>query len=131
MNILSRSKWHQVLGSQVLIVHMGMGNSMDTHTMILRMSISSHSSIYAQPQQYGGYSGPSHGYGQQQNGIFVVPVSPQMQQPPPYANPQLQVMAPSSNYGDGSITPRAGQGFFHFDFAQYVRQSQNNDDMKI
>ena len=47
---------------------------------------------------------------------------------PPYEYPQLQVMAPSSNYGEGPITPRAGQGFFHFDVAQYYRQSQNNDE---
>ena len=51
---------------------------------------------------------------------------PQVQ--PPYEYPQLQVMAPSSNYGEGPITPRAGQGFFHFDVAQYYRQSQNNDE---
>ena len=45
MNILSRSKWYQVLGSQVLIVYTGMGNNMDTHTMILRMSMGSRSSM--------------------------------------------------------------------------------------
>ena len=39
MNILSRIKWHQVLESQVLIVHTGMGNNMNTHTMILRLSM--------------------------------------------------------------------------------------------
>ena len=45
MNILNCSKRHQVLRSQVLIVHTGIGNSMDTHTMILRMSMGSHSTI--------------------------------------------------------------------------------------
>ena len=80
------------------------------------------SSEYGLPQQYGGYGGPSHGYGQQQYGV----TPPQVQ--PPYEYPQLQVMAPSSNYGEGPITPRAGQGFFHFDVAQYYRQSQNNDE---
>ena len=86
------------------------------------------SSEYGQPQQYGGYGGPSYGYGQQQYGALPVPMAAPPQVQPPYAYPQLQVMAPSSNYGEGPITPRAGQGFFHFDVAQYYRQSQNNDE---
>ena len=45
MNILSRIKWHQALGSQVLIVHTDMGNNMDINFMILRLSMGSHSSM--------------------------------------------------------------------------------------
>ena len=85
------------------------------------------SSEYGQPQQYGEYGGPSHGYEQQQYGLLVPMATPPQVQPP-YEYSQLQVMAPSSNYGEGPITPRAGQGFFHFDVAQYYRQSQNNDE---
>ena len=36
-NILNRSEWRQVFGPQIPIIHTGMGCSMDTHTMILRM----------------------------------------------------------------------------------------------
>ena len=45
MNILSRIKWHQALGSQVLIVHTDMGNNMDVNFMILRLSMDSRSSM--------------------------------------------------------------------------------------
>eukprot|EP00268_Persea_americana_P042874 TRINITY_DN4296_c0_g1_i17.p1 TRINITY_DN4296_c0_g1~~TRINITY_DN4296_c0_g1_i17.p1 ORF type:complete len:176 (+),score=27.78 TRINITY_DN4296_c0_g1_i17:2948-3475(+) len=33
-----------------------------------------------------------------------------------------------SNYGQRPSTPRVGQGFFHFDIAQYYRQNQNDED---
>ena len=40
-HILSRIKWCQVLSSLIPIVHTGMGSSMDSHTMILPMSMGS------------------------------------------------------------------------------------------
>ena len=45
MNILSCIKWHQALGSQVLIVHTDMGNNMEINFMILRLSMDSRSSM--------------------------------------------------------------------------------------
>ena len=44
---------------------------------------SHHDPSYEYGQHYGGYSGPSHGYGQQQYGIIMVPP----QQPLPHAYP--------------------------------------------
>ena len=38
---------------------------------------------YEYGQQYDGYAGPSHGYGQQEFGVIMVPA----QQPPPVAYP--------------------------------------------